>query len=160
MSFLIVLGLILAALFMLIFSSKKQAGVLVLALIAGASVSRLWSDSLTAFAQSTELSLPLPLLSALASALLILMPALLLLGAASTYRKKWQQLTGAAAFALLAGVLLIQPLGSFLVVEGFGRMVFAVFSDNRTYIVTAAIIFAVVDILLTGAAGRPRSIKH
>ncbi|MEP6710425.1 MAG: hypothetical protein ABJA64_01775, partial [Candidatus Saccharibacteria bacterium] len=147
MSFLIIFLILLALLFALAFATKRRFGVLGLALTAGATLSSLWAAKLTPLVEQAGFKLVAPPLPSVVAAFLILAPALVLITSGPSYKETWQRVAGAAAFAALAGIFLLQPLGAALVLEGVGRTSYQFLIDNRVYIVTAGLIFAIIDIL-------------
>src|SRR5258708_6096136 len=112
MSFLVIFLVIIGALFLTAFLTKRRFGVLGLALAAGAMLSTLWVGDLTPIIASAGIILVRPPLESVVSAGLILLPAVLLLSSGSTYKSMLQRVIGAALFAMLATSLLLEPLGS------------------------------------------------
>src|SRR5438552_208518 len=111
MNALLVLAVLLAALFALAYITKRRFGVLGLALCAGSLLSASWTSTLTPWVESRGVVFVSPPLSAVVSTLLILGPALVLLFSGPTYSGKLQRIAGALAFAALAFVFLLQPIG-------------------------------------------------
>jgi hypothetical protein len=149
MSFVVIFCMVVAALFILAFFTKRRFGVLGLALAAGAMLSGLWVGDLTPIIANAGFIIVKPPLSSVVSAGLILLPALLLLSSGPTYKTMRQRVIGAAAFAVLAVALLLEPLGSALVIDGIGRSVYEFFVQYRSIIITAALSLAVLDLLVT-----------
>ena len=149
MSFVVIFCMVVAALFILAFFTKRRFGVLGLALAAGAMLSGLWVGDLTPIIANAGFIIVKPPLSSVVSAGLILLPALLLLSSGPTYKTMRQRVIGAAAFAVLAVALLLEPLGSALVIDGIGRSVYEFFVLFRSIIITAALSLAVLDLLVT-----------
>ena len=143
----IVLGIILVTLFALAFFTKRRFGVLGLSLTAGATLSTMWASTLTPFVQKSGFIIAAPPMETVVGAILILLPAILLLFSGPTYSKMNQRLIGAAAFALLASAFLLDPLGGALVLDGDSQEVYTLLADNRMYIITAGIVFALFDLL-------------
>jgi hypothetical protein len=79
---------------------------------------------------------------------LVLLPAVLLLFSGPAYHKRWQRLVGAAAFALLASAFLLTPLGNGLALDDNGKDIYRLLIDNRNLIITAAIAYAVFDLVM------------
>lgn len=150
MSFVVIFLMIVALLFAAVFLTRRRFGVLGLALAAGAMLSTLWVGDLTPLIASAGIVIIKPPLESLVSAGLILLPAVLLLfTGGSTYKSLLQRVIGAAAFATLAVALLLDPLGSALVIEGTGKQVYDFFVRNQTLIVTAGLALAILDVLAT-----------
>ena len=136
-------------LFALAFITKRRFGVLGLALAAGAMLSSLWAQTLTPIIEQAGVSVSAPPLITLVSVSLVLLPALLLLFSGPSYSKTVPRIVGATAFALLASALLVEPLGSALVLQGDSRQVYELLVQYRVYIVTAGLVLALFDILST-----------
>lgn len=147
MNVVIVILAILVALFALTFFTKRRFGVLGLALAAGAVLSDLWAADVTPYVQKAGFVISAPPMQTVVAAIIILLPAVLLLFSGPTYHKKIQRVVGAFAFALLAVAFLLEPLGNALVLTGEGKDIYTMLVDNREYIITAGIIFALFDLL-------------
>jgi len=154
MSFVVIFLIVIASLFALVFFTKRRFGVLGLALAAGAILSNLWVGDLTPIIAEAGLTLVKPPLASVVAASLILLPSILLLFSGPTYKSMPQRIGGAIAFAILATTLLLDPLGSALVIEGTGKSVYEYMTSHRTLIITAGLVLAIVDVFLT------RSPKH
>jgi len=154
--FIVVLGL----LFALAFLTKRRFGVLGLALAAGAMLSALWAETLTPVIEEAGVSVDVPPMITLVSICLVLLPAVLLLFSGPSYRGLVPRLVGAFCFAALALALLVEPLGSALVLAGDSRTVYEFFVDNRVYIVTAGLVLALFDLLATHTSKHHKSPKH
>lgn len=149
MSFVVIFVSIMVVLFALAFVTKRRFGVLGLALVAGAMLSNLWADTLTPLVAHTGVTLTMPPLAAVVAAGLIVLPAILLLMSGPTYHKMPHRIVGSLAFALLGVTLLLDPLGSALVIDGIGRSVYDSLVQYHVAIITAAMIAALLDIITT-----------
>jgi hypothetical protein len=149
MTFVTIFLLLLAGLFALAFFTKRRFGVLGLALVAGAMVSSLWVADLTPVVAQAGFVLIKPPLESVVAASLTLLPALLLLMSGPSYRASWQRVMGALLFAVLAAVLLLEPLGSALIIEGPGEQLYRFFTHNSVIVITVCVVLALVDLLLT-----------
>jgi hypothetical protein len=156
----IVFAVVLAMLFALAYFTKRRFGVLGLALAAGSMLSELWAAQLTPLVRDAGLVVQNPPLITLVSVVLVLLPSTFLLFSGPSYHDRAKRVIGAFLFASLAFALLIEPLGSALVLQDEGRMVYDFFSSNRVYIVTAGLIIAVFDLLSTHTSRPPKSSKH
>ena len=156
----IVFIVVLLVLFGLAYVTKRRFGVLGLALAAGSMLSELWADKLTPIVAEAGVIVERPPLITVVSVALVLLPAILLLFSGPSYRETPMRLLGAFLFAALAFALLIEPLGSALVLQGEGKQVYDIVSDNRVYIVTAGLILALFDLLGTHTARRSHSARH
>ena len=150
MKVVIIFLIVVVALFVVAFATKRRFGVLGLALAAGAMLSSLWSEKLTPLVEQTGVvSIVLPPLESLVAAALVLLPAVLLFFSGPTYKHIGHRVMGSLAFAILALALLLEPLGSALVLQDIGKQIYDFFVENRVYIVTAGLVFALFDILAT-----------
>ncbi len=150
----------LITLFALAFITKRRFGVLGLALAAGAMLSNLWAESLTPVIASAGVQVDIPPLITVVSVALILLPALFLLFNGPSYNKMVSRFIGALLFASLAFALLIEPIGSALVLQDQGRVVYAFFADNRLYIVTIGLLIAIFDLVTTRIPKVNKASKH
>ena len=154
MNIALVFIVVLVLLFALAFVTKRRFGVLGLALAAGAMLSSLWATKLTPLVEQAGVSVDRPPLETIVAVVLVLLPAVLLLFSGPSYRELPMRLIGAFCFAALALALLVEPLASALVLQGNSKEIYDFFVDNRVYIVTAGLILALLDILVT------RTSKH
>jgi hypothetical protein len=148
MSFVIIFLIIIGALFATAFFTKRRFGVLGLALAAGAMLSGLWVGDLTPIIANAGIIIIRPPLHSVVSAVLILLPALVLLASGPTYKAMYQRIIGAAAFAVLATALLLESLGAALVIDDVGKPVYEFFVQNRVIIITICLILAILDLLV------------
>ena len=159
MSFIVVFLVITGSLFATAFFTKRRFGVLGLALAAGAMISTLWVGQLTPVIANAGIILVKPPLESVVSALLILLPALLLLSSGPSYKTMRLRVIGAAAFAVLAAALLLDPLSSALVIDKTGQPVYAFLTQYRVVIITVGLGLAVLDLLVTRTPKRARETK-
>ena len=151
----LVFFVVLVLLFILAFATKRRFGVLGLALAAGALLSSLWADKLTPLVeQQTGIIVQQPPTQTVVAIALVLLPAVILLFSGPSYKDMPMRFVGALCFAALAVALLVEPLGSALVLQGQSKQVYEFFADNRVYIVTIGLILALVDLLLTHTTHR------
>lgn len=158
MTFLVILLLLAASLFVIAFLTKRRFGVLGLALAAGAMLSSLWVADLTPVVAQAGLVLVKPPLESVVAAALILLPALLLLTSGLSYHSAMQRFIGALLFAVLATTLLLEPLGSALIIEGQGESVYDFLTTYHATIVTACLVVAIIDVIIAKAPKIPS--KH
>lgn len=149
MSFVVIFAILIVSLFATAYFTKRRFGVLGLALSAGAMLSTLWVGDLTPIIERAGVILIAPPLKSVVAAALILLPAVVLLASGPVYRDLPHRIIGAIAFALLATALLLEPLGSALVIEGPGQQVYAFVVHNKVLIITATLILAILDVLMT-----------
>lgn len=151
---------VLIVLFCLAYVSKRRFGMLGLALIAGATLSRLWADTLTPYFARVGVTLEQPPLAIVVAAGLVLLPALLLLLGGPVYHTSRSRLIASLLFAILAATLVVEPLAKSFVLVGFDRDVYRVLTEYQVYIVTAGIIAALFDVLGVHAGGGKHRAKH
>jgi len=133
------------------FITRRRFGLLGLALAAGSLLSGIWGFDAGLIAGS--LGIPSgAVTSAVILALIVLLPAGVLLFHGYTYRTLVGRIIGASLFTLLALAFLIEPLGRVLVLQGFGADVYSWLANNRTAIIGVGLIIAVVDLFLTKPA--------
>lgn len=149
MSFLIVLAIVAAALFVTVYVTKRRVGVLGLGLAAGAILSNLWVGDLTPLVAQAGIEIIRPPLSSVVATVITLLPALVLLFGGPGYKTAWQRMVGSLIFAMLAIVLLLEPLGAALVIDEAGKPLFEFLQRHQNILITAGLTFAVVDLLLT-----------
>lgn len=147
-------------LFGLAYITRRRFGVLGLALAAGSMLSGLWATELTPLLRGAGLTLDTPTLITMVSVALVLLPAVILLFSGPSYRDQLRRIGGALLFAALAFALLIEPLGTTLVLQGQGKQVYDFFADNKVYIVTIGLIIALVDLLGVHTSRRHKESKH
>lgn len=151
MSVATVLIIVLVVLFGVAFLTKRRFGVLGLALAAGSILSDLWASDLTPAVYKAGVNIVSPPLATVVAAILILLPSVVLLFKGPTNKKMSKRIIGAAAFGLLASAFLLPILGDALVLEGDGKKVYDMIMTYRAWIVTAGLVFAVIDIMSTKA---------
>ncbi len=156
----IVFGIVMLLLFALAYVTKRRFGVLGLALAAGSMLSGLWAAKLTPLVRDAGLVVDSPPLITLVSVVLVLLPAIVLLFSGPSYQDTPRRVVGALLFASLAFALLIEPLGSALVLQGQGKQVYDFFADNQVYIVTVGLVIAIIDLLSTHTSRAHKTPKH
>lgn len=144
----IFIALIGAALFGLAFIAKRQFGILGLALAAGALISSHWTAILTPMLESYGLRVEFVPLSVMVAAALILLPPIMLILSGPSYSSGWLRVIGAAAFAILAVVFLLQPLGEVLKLDDQGQAIYNWVAANQSIIIVTGLLFATIDTML------------
>lgn len=160
MSFIVVVGIFAAVLFVCMYFTRRRLGVLGLALAAGAMLSTLWTDSATPVVAQAGVELVRPPLEAVVATALTLLPAFILLFGGPTYKLKPQRLLGSIVFAVLAVALLLEPFGSALVIDATGKPVYEFLKEYQNSIVTIGLIAAIVDLLITRNPKHPKEHAH
>lgn len=157
MTFLVIFGLIVAALFAVVFFTKRRIGMPILALAAGALLASMWVGDLTPIIAQAGIVIIQPPLESLVAVALTLLPALLVSSASGSYGNTMQQAVASAIFALFATALLLPYIGSALVIDEAGRPVYEFFADYRSLIVTAGLVAGILDLVIVK---KPKSGKH
>lgn len=160
MNALVIFVILLVGLFAAVYIPKRRFGVLGLALCAGALLSASWTSTLTPWVESQGVSAVMPPLSTVVAALLILLPPALLVFGGPTYSSNVQRVVGSAAFAILAFVFLLQPLGDALVLDGMGTQIYTVLHENSSTLIVAGIALALVDIMMTRTPHHSKKSSH
>lgn len=147
---LIIVILLLVTMSALAFATRRRFGVLGLALCAGVLLSQLASGDVTNILRAGDVPVePLSYQTA-ARVLLVIAPAMVLLFAGPRYTTKHAQIAGAIGFGVFATVLLLPPLTTDLPIsDDTIRPVLTFIAANSNWIITAAIIAAISDMLHT-----------
>jgi len=147
--------IIAAVLFVVAFISKCRFGLLGLALSAGSLLSGIWTYNaelvLAFLGVSSEL-----LTTATISAVIILLPAGLLLFHGYAYKNSMGRVVGAALFTLLALAFLIEPLGYVLVPQGLAANLYDWIMVNRDMVIGVGLVLAVLDLFFTKPVRSPK----
>lgn len=147
MNLLIILAIIVVVLFAVTYFTRRRFGVLGLALSAGYLLATMWTSQVTPWLEGAGLELISPPLSSVVSATLVLLPALLLLLSGPASHGRAARIFNALMFALLATSFLIDSLGMSLLLTGTEKHIYDILVENKSYIVTAGIFYALYDIL-------------
>lgn len=147
MTSVIIVLILIVTLFAIAFFTKRRYGILALGLVTGAMLSTLWVGDLTPIIAQAGFVLVRPPLESVVASALTLLPAILLLLSGPKYHKTFQRLLGGLLFALLATVLLLEPIGAALVIEGTGKVVYDFLSTHRIVMITLCLAFAIADIV-------------
>jgi len=151
MEIIIAFLIIIIALFIAAFITKRRFGLLGLALAAGSILSGIWVYD--AGLVAGLFGIPNNFLSAFAiSALIVLLPAVVLLFHGDTYKTLVGRIIGASLFTLLATAFLIEPLSHVLMPQGISADIYRWLEANKNLIIGAGLIVAVIDLFLTKPA--------
>lgn len=147
MTFLILLGIV-SVLFIAAFITKRRFGVLGLALSGGALLANNINQEVADFFERNSIGLGTIPHDTLAQCFLILLPAVLLLLGGPKYQKSLIRIVGSAAFAILAGLLLLGPLSEMINATGMARDVLLFFATYQSALIAIGVALAVADTLL------------
>jgi hypothetical protein len=112
----------------------------------------MWADTAGLVVASTGYIRQTPLTEAIILSLIVLLPAILLLFHGYSYKNLFSRIIGSLLFAVLALAFLIEPIGHVLVLEGIGATVYHQIVDYKDVIISAGVIFAVIDLFFTKPA--------
>lgn len=161
MTSIIIMGLIAAALFGIVFVTKRRFGLLGLGLAAGYILAGLWTGNLTPIVADAGLVLVAPPLESVIAATLIILPALFLLARSPSTRSLLDRCLSAGFFVVLAMTLLLVPIESALILDGSGLKVYSFLAEYKSAIITICLLYAIFDIFTTKAVKtRNTSSKH
>jgi len=149
-----------AALFAAAFFSKRRFGLLGLALTAGATLSTLWSYDAGLIVSSTGLVPDGPITNAVALAVVVLLPAILLLFHGYSYKNMFGRVIGSLLFTVLALAFLTEPIGSVIALSGISQDVFNFIVANKSTIISIGVIFAVIDLFFTKPPSKKERERH
>lgn len=157
MSAIVVYLLITILLFVSVFITKRRFGLLGLALAAGSILGGIWGYDaglvLGVFGISSGM-----LASALASSLIVVLPAFVLLFHGDKYKTLIGRVIGASLFTLLAVAFLIEPLSHGIIPQGIGSEAFRWLFNNSNTVIGWGLVVAIVDLFLSKTPHLPK--KH
>lgn len=139
------------ALFVSAYITKRRFGLLGLALSAGSILSGIWGYN--AGLVASFFGIPSnPLTSAATLAIIIMLPAGILLFHGYTYKTLIGRIIGAGLFTLLSLAFLVEPLGHVLNLSGYSADAYDWLFGHRTVIIGFGLVIAIVDLFLTKPA--------
>lgn len=156
----VIMLIVIAALFGGAFLSKRRFGLLGLGLTAGAILSPIWGENAGYVISATGLVREGPIINVIAIAAITLVPAVLFMFHGYTYKSMFGRVVGSLLFAALAVGLLITPLSSVLTITGPIGGIYQWFTANRDVIISAGVVFAIVDTLTAKAVHKKSEKKH
>ena len=147
MTFLIVLGIYCATLFLIAFFSKRLVALASLALCAGAVLAKLWTGDLTPLVAQAGVYIISPPLGSLVAVVLTLVPAMLVLAKSPKASKKRHGISSSIVFAVLGAMLTYVAFSNAVVLDEQSKDVVLVILSYERWILTACIILAIVEVL-------------
>ncbi len=160
MDVVVIFSVIVLVAFIGAFVSARRFGVLAMGLVAGSVLSSMWSSWLAEEAKRLgDLNIGIPV-EVVAMIFLLIAPLIILLLNGPRYYGKLDRILSAVATGLLVGALLVKPLGKFMNLTGQALDVYSWLADAQAYIVTAGIIFGIIDLFLIHSSKRPSPKKH
>jgi len=154
MNVIVIFAALALTLFIAAFIAKRRFGLLGLALAAGSILSGIWSYDAGLLVGALGIFPTSPLTTAVTLALIVLLPAVLLLFHGYTYKGAIGRIFGALLFTLLAMAFLVEPLGFALTLEGAGADAYRWLVEYKEVIISVGLVLAVVDLFLTKPARR------
>ena len=152
MNVVIIFAALAVLLFVSAFMTRRRFGLLGLALAAGSILSTIWSYDAGLVVGSIGVFPSGPLTTAVTLALIVLLPAIVLLFHGYTYKGIVGRVVGALLFTLLALAFLVTPLGFALPLEGVGADVYGWLVKYKEVIISIGMVAAVVDLFFTKPA--------
>ena len=149
MTFSIALVVVFGVLFLLAYITRRRFGVLTLALAAGSILSDLWSSQATPYIANLGIVIVRPPLVDVVALILTLVPSLILLFSGPAASNKFQRIGGSIVFAVLAVMLMFEPLENALVIDEFGKQVVGYANSCYEIVVTVCLVLSIIDVLQT-----------
>lgn len=156
----VILAGISIALGLVTFVTGRRFGALSLALAAGALLSSLWEDRLAAIVAEIPVTLAGISASELASIILVVAPAILLLLGGPSYATARGKLLGAVLFTVFTLVLVAEPLRHVLLSDATGKVLYETIVAYRPLIVTAGLAIGLFDMMTTRSGAASHKAKH
>jgi len=153
MDIIVIIGLAVLLLFGFAYITKRRFGVLGLALATGYVLSVMWQDVIADIALRLPVDLGVVSPVTFLTLLVILFPSLVLLFGGPRYKTKRGRLLGSILYAVLAVIFSLGALEHTVVLMGDSRTVFEMIVQYQQYILTAALVIAVLDIMHTRSSG-------
>lgn len=148
MTFLIVLGIYFAALFLIAFLSKRMVAVASLALCAGAVLAKLWTNDLTPLVAQAGVTIISPPLGSLVAVVLTLVPSLLVLIKSPKVSKAHHGIASAIVFAVLGVMLTYGAFSNAVVLDEQSKSVVLQILSFEKWILTAGIVMAIGEVVV------------
>ncbi|RWZ78237.1 MAG: hypothetical protein EOT05_00520 [Candidatus Microsaccharimonas sossegonensis] len=160
MTFIVILLVLVLALFVGAFLSRRRFGVLGLGLSAGAIISPIWGDNASFVVSALGLVAEGPLVNAIALSAIILIPAVLFMFHGYTYKHLLGRVVGSLLFTLLAAAFLAGPIAAALTLTGPVGIVYQWIVMNRELIVSVGVALAIADFLVSRTVHKSEKKKH
>lgn len=148
MTFLIILGIYLAILFLIAFFSGRLVALASLALCAGAVLAKLWTTDLTPLVAQAGVQLISPPLGSIVAVALTILPALLVLMKSPRTSRKHHRLLSSLVFAVLGVMLTYGAFSNAVVLDSQSQQVVLQILAYERWILTAGIVLAILEVLM------------
>lgn len=147
MTYMLLLGVYLAILFVIAWLSRRSLGVPTLALAAGALLASLWTDSLTPIVAETGIVIVRPPLTSIVSVVLTLLPALLVMLRSPKTSSKLHSIVGALLFAVLGVMLTYGAFSNAVILDEASRVYVLDVVRYQNSAITVCVTLAVLEVL-------------
>ncbi len=147
MTYVIILALYVALLWLVAWASRRSMGVPTLTLAAGALLASLWTDSLTPLVAKSGIILVQPPLTSIVSIILTLLPAILVMMRTQKVASKHHSLFGSLVFAVLAAVLTYGAFSNAVILDEQSKHYIVDFVKYQNIIITVCVCIAILDVL-------------
>lgn len=151
MNIAIVCIVVVLAIFISAYMTKRHFGLLGLAMAVGSILSGIWAYEAGLVAGIFGISSN-PVSSAIIAAIITLLPCYLLLPRARAYKTALGRLLGAGLFTALAVAFLIGPFSNILILQGSAAEIYRQVLGYKDLIIGVGLIVAILDLLLTKSA--------
>ena len=159
MTYIIILVIYLALLYLVAWLSRRSMGGSTLALAAGALLASLWTDSLTPIVAQSGIVIVQPPLTSIVSVTLTLIPAFLVMIRANKAPTRYHGLIGSLVFALLAVALTYGAFSNAVVLDEQSKRYVVEFVKYQNIIITACVTCALIDVLIYKKPASPEKKK-
>lgn len=158
MTALTILIIVFVALVLTLYILRKRFGLPTLGLLAGWAVANIWALPIAQWLQSAGVQSD-ALVVGLTSAIIIVVPALLLASVAQVNNSHIRRLIGAVIFGLMGMVLLLDTLQAILVIEDdTSQLIVSTLQEYRPLVIGIGALLALLDGIMTRSV-KPSS-KH
>lgn len=147
MTYIVILIVYLAGLFVVAWLSRRQMALPALALAAGALMAELWTSSLTPIVAEAGVELVRPPLTSVVAVGLTLLPALLVMFRAPRARGGLRSLVSCLVFAVLAAMLTYGAFSGAVVLDDASRQYALDIIRWQNVVITAAIALVLLEIV-------------
>ena len=160
MEVMIVFAAIVVLVFVGAFLSGRRFGALALGLAAGSILSGFWASGLAFPLEGVGLNMSWLPAEVLATIILLIAPAAILLFSGPKYTKKFSRVVSALAIGVLTAAFLVKPLGGLMTLDGTALEVYKVFAEYWQYVVGVGLIFGVLDLFMLHGTKLSKDKKH
>ncbi len=160
MTFLIMLSIYAGLLGFLFYVMRRAVGLPALAMVAGALLAKLWTSDLTLVVANTGFKLTTPPLASLVSAILILLPAAIVIVRSTKLHNNLERAYNSLIFAVLATALSYDAFAAAIVLDSASENILSSILPYSNLIITVCVVLAFINILShhkhAAKPGRPR----